>query len=82
MKEGKAMLKKTADAVMVICLIGVLSGCYGSSVSKMCQVCNDLKEGKTEGTEWSGEYINHKFQCKLDGGKVKVKVEDYWKDCG
>ncbi len=82
MGEGRTMHRKTVGALVVACLIGVLSGCYGSSVSKMCQVCIDSKEGKAEGAEWAGEYIGEKFQCKLEAGKIKVQIKDYWKDCG
>ena len=76
------MRRKTVGALMVVFLIGVLSGCYGSSVSKMCEVCTGSKDGKAEGAEWAGEYINEKFQCKLEGGKLKVQIKDYWKECG
>jgi hypothetical protein len=82
LKEDIKMTQSTVSTMAVVCLFGLLSGCYGSSVEKLCKVCRDTKEGKAEGTEWSAEYINEKFQCKLEGGQPKVKVQDYWKDCG
>jgi hypothetical protein len=75
------MLRIVIASLLIPIFLGGLTGCYGVAVGKKCQVCNDLKEGKAEGAEWTGEYINEKFQCKLEGGKVKVQIEDYWKDC-
>ena len=67
---------------MLAGFLGSLTGCYGAAVSKKCQACMESKEGKADGAEWAGEYVNEKFQCKLEGGKIKIKIEDYWKDCG
>ena len=62
-------------------LMVLLPGCYGSQNAEMCQACQAQKEGKAEGEEWSAEYINSKFQCKLEGGQVKLKQGDSWSVC-
>ena len=76
------MLRMIITSLVLAGFLGALSGCYGISVGRNCQMCIDSKEGQAEGAEWAGEYINEKFQCKLEGGKVKIKIKDYWKDCG
>lgn len=76
------MIRNVIGTLAVICSLAVLSGCYGTSTGKMCQVCKDLSEGKAEGSEWAGEYINEKFQCKLEGGQIKVQHKDEWEVCG
>ncbi len=75
------MVKKVLGYLSAVLCVVALTGCYGMSTSKQCEVCASLQEGKADGDEWTGEYIHDQFQCKLEGGVLKVQHEEEWKDC-
>jgi hypothetical protein len=72
---------KVTAFIIAASFFGALSGCYGGSTGTQCGVCKDLSEEKSEGAEWTGEYIHEKFQCKLEGGKVMLEHEGTWQVC-
>jgi hypothetical protein len=75
------MVRSVTGFMAAAFILVALTGCYGISTSTECQVCKDLQEGKSEGNEWTGEYIHDKFQCKLEGGKLMVEHGEEWKVC-
>ncbi|HEY4485998.1 MAG TPA: hypothetical protein VI702_06760 [Nitrospiria bacterium] len=75
------LAKALSIAPFVGFVLILLGGCYGSQTAEMCLSCQSHKEGKADGEEWTAEYINSKFQCKLEGGQLKVKAGDTWAAC-
>lgn len=74
---GKMALGFMAAALCV----AALAGCYGTGTGKQCEVCASLQEGKADGDEWTGQYINEQVKCKLEAGTLMVEHGDEWKAC-